>query len=89
LRPPDAGPGTDMPGEETTVTTIDFGRSYPSSPKQIDDETKYQSNDNQYQAQRRPILCAAPTGLIYDRWGIGARRFGGLAGLVASLRVDD
>ena len=67
----------------------DFCFQRRSRPKQIDDETKYQSNDNQYQAQRRPILCAAPTGFIYDRWGIGARRFGGLAGLVASLRVDD
>jgi hypothetical protein len=26
---------------------------------------------------------------IYDRWGIGARRFGRLAGLVAALQVDD
>jgi hypothetical protein len=24
-----------------------------------------------------------------DRWGIGARRLGGLAGLVAALQVDD
>jgi gentisate 1,2-dioxygenase len=40
----------------------DFCFQRRSRPKQIDDETKYQSDENQHQAQRRPILYAAPTG---------------------------
>jgi hypothetical protein len=40
----------------------DFCFQRRSRPKQIDNETKYQPDENQHQAQRRPILYAAPTG---------------------------
>ena len=40
----------------------DFCFQRRSRPKQIDDEAKYQPDENQHPAQRRPILYAAPTG---------------------------
>ena len=35
--------------------------------KQIADETEDQFEETQYPSHRRPILCATPTGSIYDR----------------------
>jgi hypothetical protein len=35
--------------------------------KQIADETEDEFEETQHPAQRRPILCATPTGSIYDR----------------------
>jgi hypothetical protein len=67
----------------------DFCFQRRSRPKQIDDETKYQPMITNIRHSVARFSMPRQPDLIYDRWGIGARRFGGLAGLVASLRVDD